>query len=67
MTIYVHERQAARVATRVGRGRANWLGKMLRSIFIRRRPAPSAERVSDHLLRDVGLQRTAGRITRRAR
>jgi hypothetical protein len=63
MTIYVHERQA----TGVGRGRASWLGKMLRSIFIRRRPALSAERVSDYLLRDVGLQRTAGQITRRAR
>jgi uncharacterized protein YjiS (DUF1127 family) len=63
MTIYVHERHA----TRISRGRANWLGRLLQSIFVRRRPAPSAERVSDHLLRDVGLQRTAGRITRRAR
>lgn len=62
MTICVHGRQA----TRIGRGGASWLGKLLQSIFVRRRP-PLAERASDHLLRDIGLQRTAGRITRRAR
>jgi hypothetical protein len=63
MTVYVHNTQVAAPRSR----EAGWLGKLLRSIFAQRWAAPSPHRLSDHLLRDVGLQRTAGRITHRAR
>lgn len=51
-----------------GRGTMNRLARALHFVFARRlRRTLPARMLSDHLVRDVGLDRVSGRVRRRAR
>lgn len=43
------------------------ISRLWAAIFDRRHRKPSAQRLSDHLLRDAGLERIGGTIRRRLR
>jgi len=50
----------------IGLGETNWLSKLMGRLARRwRRPSP--ERLSEHLLRDAGLERVGGVTRRRLR
>jgi hypothetical protein len=53
-------------SSRIEVGGTSWLAKMLARVSMRRR-VPSTEKLSDHLLRDAGLERIGGRMHRRLR
>lgn len=48
-------------------GGTNWLAKLLARVTVRRWRAPSTEKLSDHMLRDAGLERIGGQTRRRLR
>ena len=54
-------------STGVGLGEINWFSKLLAAMAVRRWRAPSVQGLSDHLLRDAGLERIGGQTRHRLR
>jgi hypothetical protein len=48
-------------------GEINWFSKLLAAMAVRRRRDPSTQGLSDHLLRDAGLERIGGQTRCRLR